>query len=81
MSFQNLKVSNFGTLVLLGIVVLSLVKCVHFVGCQEVNDYEEIDNPAVLPLITQVVYGQLSNLTAAVSHDISNRSSFCVKDP
>lgn len=81
MSFKNLKGSNFGTFLSLGILALSLVHWVHFVQSQDVNDYDEIDNPAVLPLITQIVYSRISNVTAILSRDISNRSSFCVKDP
>nr|XP_048326976.1 ABC transporter G family member 24-like [Ziziphus jujuba var. spinosa] len=78
---HNLKVSNFFTFIWLGIVVLSLINCVHFVRCQVVDDYEQLDNPAVLSLVTQIVYSRLNNLTTAFSHDFGNRSSFCVKDP
>nr|KYP53068.1 ABC transporter G family member 28 [Cajanus cajan] len=49
--------------------------------CQEVNDYDQIDSPAVLPLITQLVYSQISNLTSVLSQEISRESTFCVKDP
>ncbi|KAJ4845800.1 ABC transporter G member 28 [Turnera subulata] len=78
MSLKKLKVCTSCSLLIWVIVVLSLQ---HFVSCQDVGDYNEIDNPAVLPLITQIVYGKISNLTAAISRDISNRSTFCVKDP
>ncbi|KAL6123895.1 hypothetical protein ACLB2K_076412 [Fragaria x ananassa] len=78
MSFLKLKASSFGSLVLLGFIALSLVQFVH---SQDVDDYDGIDNPAVLPLITQIVYGRISNVTAVLSREISNRSSFCVKDP
>lgn len=60
------------------VVVLSFM---HLVHCQDVGDYDQFDNPAVLPLITQVVYSRLSNLTTVLSRDIGNRASFCVKNP
>ncbi|KAM1708008.1 hypothetical protein ACFX15_001011 [Malus domestica] len=72
------KGANFGTFVSVGVLVLCWV---HFVECQDVGDYDQIDNPAVLPLITHIVYGRISNVTAVLSREISNRSSFCVKDP
>lgn len=49
--------------------------------CQVMNDHDQLDNPAVLPLITQLVYSRLSNLTSVLSHEISTHSTFCVKDP
>ncbi|MED6209486.1 hypothetical protein PIB30_055126 [Stylosanthes scabra] len=51
------------------------------VQCQEVNDYDQIDNPSVLPLVTQLVYSRLSNLTSLLSQEIATHSTFCVKDP
>lgn len=81
MSSSRIKVSNFCAVFSLWILVLSFVNWFHLGHCQDVNDYDQIDNPAVLPLITQLVYSRLSNLTTALSHDISNRSSFCVQDP
>ncbi|GMY09255.1 ABC transporter G family member 24-like isoform X1 [Fagus crenata] len=78
MSLKNLNVLNFRTILTLATVVLSLV---HLVQCQDVNDYNnQFNNPAVLPLITQVVYRQISNLTAVIGQDIGNQSSFCIKD-
>ncbi|KAI4351447.1 hypothetical protein L6164_005816 [Bauhinia variegata] len=70
--------SSWSIICLLPIVVLSLFLLVK---CQEVNDYDQIDNPAVLPLITQLVYSRLSNLTSILSKEISGQSSFCVIDP
>ncbi|KAL2324824.1 hypothetical protein Fmac_023882 [Flemingia macrophylla] len=61
------------------IAVLSLF--LGMMQCQQVNDYDQIDSPAVLPLITQLVYGQISNLTSVLSQEISRESTFCVKDP
>lgn len=79
MSLKNLKVFNLRTILTSAALVLSLV---HLVQCQDVNDYNnnQFDNPAVLPLITQVVYSQISNLTAVIGQDIGSQSSFCIKD-
>ncbi|KAM4094295.1 hypothetical protein ACB094_06G184900 [Castanea mollissima] len=79
MSLKNLKVRNLRTILTSAALVLSLV---HLVQCQDVNDYNnnQFDNPAVLPLIKQVVYSQISNLTAVIGQDIGKQFSFCVKD-
>ncbi|XP_027366945.1 ABC transporter G family member 28-like [Abrus precatorius] len=62
------------------IVVLSLI--LGMIQCQDMNDYDnQLDNPFVLPLITQLVYGRISNLTSLISQQISTESTFCVKDP
>ncbi|KAK2968180.1 hypothetical protein RJ640_018273 [Escallonia rubra] len=66
---------------LLAIAVLSLAQRAH---CQSLDDdySSQIDNPAVLPYVTQLVYGRISNLTSTIlTSQISNRSSFCIKDP
>jgi len=63
------------------IVVLSLFLGMMQLPCQEVNDYDQIDSPAVLPLVTQLVYSQISNLTSILSQEISKESTFCIKDP
>ncbi|XP_057982210.1 putative white-brown complex homolog protein 30 [Malania oleifera] len=48
--------------------------------CVDENDYSETGNPAVLPLLTQFIYGRLSNLTASFNPDITARLGFCIKD-
>ncbi|CAL0299695.1 unnamed protein product [Lupinus luteus] len=61
-----------------------LVMSMLFIGiihCQEMNDYNQIDNPSVLPFVTEIVYSRLSNLTSILSQQISSQSTFCVKDP
>ncbi|KAJ7975044.1 ABC transporter G family member [Quillaja saponaria] len=78
MSLKNLRICNFCTTLWLVIAVLTSLELLH---CQEMNDYDQIDNPAVRPLITQLVYSRLSNLTVVLSQEINHRSSFCVKDP
>ncbi|KAL1367874.1 hypothetical protein HN51_021984 [Arachis hypogaea] len=63
------------------LVVLALAVTVssllNGVKCQQTSD---LDNPAVLSVLTQLVYSQVSNVTSFLSHEISNRSSFCVED-
>ncbi|XP_034702796.1 ABC transporter G family member 28-like isoform X1 [Vitis riparia] len=63
------------------VLVILLVGSVQFVQCQNVDDYSEFDNPELLPLFTQLVYGQISNMTTMLSAEFQNRFSFCVKDP
>jgi len=63
------------------VLTLSLLLFGKKMHCQEMNDYDQLDNPAVLPLITQLVYTRISNLTSILSQQISKDSNFCVKDP
>ncbi|VVB00339.1 unnamed protein product [Arabis nemorensis] len=59
-----------------------LVLClVCYVGNCQFEDTSEFDNPAVLPLITQMIYRSLSNSTAALNRELGTRAKFCVKDP
>ncbi|CAK9150460.1 unnamed protein product [Ilex paraguariensis] len=60
--------------------ILAQLSLVRFVQCQNVED--NVNNPAILPYLTQVVYGRLSNLTSVIlSSEVSNRSSFCIQNP
>ncbi|XP_059457230.1 ABC transporter G family member 24-like [Corylus avellana] len=75
---KKVKIFKLWATLALATVGLSLVGLVR---CQDVNDYNsQFDNPAALRLITSVVYSKVSNLTAAIGQDFSNRSSFCIKD-
>lgn len=84
---QKLKVTNtchdflkLPNLVVI-VVLLSLLQCVRFGRCQNVDDYSDFNNSAILPFVTQLVYGRLTNLTTSLmKNDIGNQSSFCVKD-
>lgn len=55
---------------------LSLVRCQVNSGFDQFND-----SSLALPFMTQLVYGQLSNLTGDLSQEIKSQSGFCVKDP
>ncbi|KAL6336411.1 hypothetical protein AAG906_014583 [Vitis piasezkii] len=46
----------------------------------DTDSYSQTGNPAVLPLITQVIYSRLSNLTTIFNGDITNRLGFCIKN-
>ncbi|XP_010462230.1 PREDICTED: ABC transporter G family member 24 isoform X2 [Camelina sativa] len=82
----NLKMSvkrrswlKYGSNLRLVILVLWLV-C--YVGNgQTIGDTSEFENPAVLPLVTQMVYSRLSNSTAALNRELGTRAKFCIKDP
>lgn len=64
--------------VLLYIIVgLSFLPCIQ---CVDGNDYSQTGNPAVLPIVTQLIYGRLSNLTKILSQDIKDNLGFCIKD-
>lgn len=63
------------------VLVMVALSFVQLVQCQYQDDYSGYDNPAVLPLITQLVNDRLTNMTTVLSGEISNRSNFCIKDP
>ncbi|KAH0872756.1 hypothetical protein HID58_070118, partial [Brassica napus] len=75
MSVNRLKHGSNLRLVLL---VLWLVCYVCYGQFEDTNDFS---NPAVLPLVTQMVYRSLSNSTAALNQELATRAKFCVKDP
>ncbi|XP_041022932.1 ABC transporter G family member 24-like isoform X2 [Juglans microcarpa x Juglans regia] len=79
MSFEKkFKTFTSWTTLILAVIILCLVQ---LVPCQDATgDTNQFDNPATLALITQVVYGQLSNLSAVIQKDVGNQSSFCIKD-
>lgn len=52
------------------------------IGAGEGDFSGDINNPAVLPYLTQVIYSRLSNATSSVlSSEISRQFKFCIKDP
>ncbi|KAK9115607.1 hypothetical protein Sjap_014554 [Stephania japonica] len=61
----------------IGVVWVFLVVSVHSLDEQE---YKETGNPAVLPIVTELIYNRLMNLTAIFDGDIAKRLSFCIKD-
>ncbi|XVF83159.1 hypothetical protein PTKIN_Ptkin16aG0111300 [Pterospermum kingtungense] len=79
MGLRKLKFFTFWSVSIWVFVVLSFL--VNMAQCQDLNDYEQFDNPAILPLITAQVNRRLSNLTMVLSKDISDRASFCIKNP
>lgn len=66
------------------VAVVAAVSLLQFVQCQNADDdySDQIDNPAVLHYLTQVVYSRLSNATSTVlTGEISSQLKFCIKDP
>ncbi|KAF2312128.1 hypothetical protein GH714_028158 [Hevea brasiliensis] len=57
--------------------VLYLLPCAH---CVDEDDYSQTGNPALLPVITEMIYNRLSNLSRIFSDAILETSAFCVKD-
>ncbi|KAL0796590.1 hypothetical protein Bca101_067967 [Brassica carinata] len=60
--------------------VLLVLWLVCYVGYGQFEDTNDFDNPAVLPLVTQMVYRNLSNSTAALNQVLATEAKFCVKD-
>ncbi|XP_058208736.1 ABC transporter G family member 24-like isoform X1 [Rhododendron vialii] len=62
----------------LAIAAVLLSFSLQLAQCQVDDDY----NPTLLPLLTQAVYGRLSNLTSTIlSAPFTKNASFCIKDP
>ncbi|XVE96638.1 hypothetical protein REPUB_Repub02eG0239900 [Reevesia pubescens] len=59
------------------LVVLSLFP---FARSVDGDDYSQTKNPAYLPLVTDLIYKRLSNLTVILSNDISQNLGFCIKN-
>ncbi|KAL1216107.1 ABC transporter G family member 24 [Cardamine amara subsp. amara] len=65
----------------LRLVILVLWLVCYVGNGQTIGDSSDFENPAVLPLATQIVYRKLSNSTAALNRELGTRAKFCVKDP
>jgi hypothetical protein len=65
----------------LRLVILVLWLVCYVSNGQTIGDTSDFNNPAVLPLVTQMVYRSLSNSTAALNRELGIRAKFCVKDP
>ncbi|CAN6931655.1 unnamed protein product [Brassica oleracea] len=78
MSVNRRNRLKHGSNLRLVLLVLWLVCYVCYGQFEDTNDF---NNPAVLPLVTQMVYRSLSNSTAALNQELATRAKFCVKDP
>ncbi|KAK0585135.1 hypothetical protein LWI29_023857 [Acer saccharum] len=48
--------------------------------CADEDDYSRTGNPAMLPPVTQLIYGWLSNLTGRLMDDLQSQMGFCIKN-
>ncbi|KAK3226542.1 hypothetical protein Dsin_006404 [Dipteronia sinensis] len=48
--------------------------------CVEGDDYSRTGNPAMLPPVTKLIYGRLSNLTGRLMDDLQSQMGFCIKN-
>ncbi|XP_047307489.1 putative white-brown complex homolog protein 30 [Impatiens glandulifera] len=48
--------------------------------CVDGDAYSQSGNPSMLPLVTSLIYDQMSNVTSFFKPDISNYLGFCIKD-
>ncbi|XP_043701129.1 ABC transporter G family member 28-like isoform X2 [Telopea speciosissima] len=78
MSTKRVNTCWVPSILILIVILLSFSPCVQ---CQDDGDYTQADNPAVLPLLTNLLYSQMSNLTVIFSGEISKQLGFCIKDP
>ncbi|XP_010558073.1 PREDICTED: ABC transporter G family member 24 [Tarenaya hassleriana] len=81
MSLNRCKWLAPGSIIRWAILISWLVSCCRVVNGQNVDDYNQFDNPAVLPLVTQIIYRKLSNTTVVLNRELATRGKFCVKDP
>ncbi|XP_020538221.1 putative white-brown complex homolog protein 30 isoform X2 [Jatropha curcas] len=73
---SRVKINIFWVLLLL-FIVLNLVSCVR---CVEEDEYRETGNPALVPVLTEMLYNRLSNLSTVFSDAILETSNFCIKN-
>ncbi|KAJ4845459.1 putative white-brown complex protein 30 [Turnera subulata] len=59
------------------IVALILPPTAHNV---EEDDYSETGNPALLPVVTQMIYRKLSDLSGVFKDDVLQNAGFCIKN-
>lgn len=59
------------------IVILSFLPCFL---CLNGDDFSRTKNPATLPLVTQLMYGKLTNLTQFLSNDLRQNMGYCIKN-
>ncbi|OVA18036.1 ABC transporter-like [Macleaya cordata] len=50
------------------------------VQSQVMDAYSQTSNPALLPLVTEIIYSRLSNLTTVFVGEVSHNLDFCIKD-
>ncbi|KAH7511975.1 hypothetical protein FEM48_Zijuj12G0041000 [Ziziphus jujuba var. spinosa] len=77
MNELRIKLHWFPHVFLFLIVVLSLLPSTH---CVNGNDYSQTKNPAVLPIVTELIYNRLSNLSTILTNDIKKDLHFCIKN-
>lgn len=59
------------------LIAASSPRCVWCVGEDE---YSKSGNPAVLPIVTSLIYNQILNLTKIFNKEIASTLSFCTRD-
>ena len=65
------------SVLLFSLVLFSLLPCIQ---CVDEDDYSQSGNPAVLPIVTDLVHNQLKNLSTVLTKDIKRNLSGCIKD-
>ncbi|KAF5194393.1 Abc transporter g family member, partial [Thalictrum thalictroides] len=65
------------------LVIMKLLVVFNFVQCvqsQKKDDHKPDSSDGVLPIVTELVYSRLANLTALFEGDIGRKLNFCVKN-
>ncbi|KAM7526196.1 hypothetical protein LguiA_016098 [Lonicera macranthoides] len=60
--------------------IIIVLGCTPSVRCIGGDDYSKTGNPKVLPLVTSLIYSQISNLTKIFNKDIIKTLGFCITD-
>lgn len=77
MSSGRIKVCWVAYISSLSILVLGISPCGL---CVDGDDYSQTGNPALVPLVTNHIYDQVSNLTVVFHDDIKTELGYCIKD-
>ncbi|XP_042046010.1 putative white-brown complex homolog protein 30 isoform X1 [Salvia splendens] len=65
---------------LVWISVLIAASSLRGVWCQGEDEYSKTGNPAVLPVVTSMIYHQIRNLTKIFNKEITSSLGFCTRD-
>ncbi|KAL0347177.1 UNVERIFIED_CONTAM: putative white-brown complexprotein 30 [Sesamum calycinum] len=79
MSGIRVNSSRVSSFLVLFILVLVL-GCSRRVWCANEDEYDESGNSKALPLVTSLIYNQISNLTKIFNKEITETLGYCTKD-
>lgn len=75
-----MRVKDYDWSPYISLFIIIVLGCTSSVWCIGGDDYSKTGNPKVLPLVTSLIYSQISNLTKIFNKDIIKTLGFCITD-